>query len=96
MEAELLVYEPTGAVRPVEVKAPPRLATLRQINVGFIDNTKPNFDLLAKELGRLLKEQTGVANVTIRSKRAPSVPATEETYAELARTCNLVFTGSGD
>jgi hypothetical protein len=96
MASELLVYEPTGRVQPVHVAAPPRLTTLRGINVGFIDNTKPNFDLLAKELGRLLQQDKGVATVTIRAKRAPSVPATDETYDELARTCNLVFTGSGD
>jgi hypothetical protein len=96
METELLVYEPTGRVQPVHVAAPPRLKTLRGINVGIIDNTKPNFDLLAKELGRLLQLDSGVANITIRSKRAPSVPATDETYDELARTSNLVFAGSGD
>ena len=96
MDSELLVYEPTGRVQPVHVKAPPRLTSLLGINIGIIDNTKPNFDLLAKELGRLLQTEKGAASVTIRTKRAPSVPATDATYDEFARTCGLVLAGSGD
>ncbi|MBI3938449.1 MAG: hypothetical protein HY323_15845 [Betaproteobacteria bacterium] len=64
--------------------------------VGFIDNAKPNFDHLVDDLAELLVGKYGVGRVLKRRKRAASIPAPESMVSELADSCNLVITGSGD
>ena len=64
--------------------------------IGFLDNTKANFDVLARDVARELRERFGAASVTIRRKLNASTPAPPELLAFLAHECDLVFTGSGD
>jgi hypothetical protein len=72
------------------------LDTLRGKVVGFIDNSKPNFQHLADDLAALLTERYGVASVVRHRKRSASIPAPESVYADVAEKCDLVITGSGD
>ena len=69
---------------------------LRQVTVGFLDNTKSNFDRLATDLGELLRERYGVATVVHRKKANASTPAAAELIEELAKQCDVVFAGSAD
>jgi hypothetical protein len=64
--------------------------------IGIIDNTKPNFDVLADEMAALLMRDYGVASIIRHRKRAPSVPATEAMMREFQEKCDLVIAGSGD
>lgn len=64
--------------------------------VAFIDNSKPNFNHLADDLAELLVSRYGVARVVRHRKRAASVPALDEVYADIEANCDLVITGSGD
>jgi hypothetical protein len=80
---------PPGRARGV----PDRLDGRR---IGFLDNTKANFDVLAGHVARELRERFGAASVTIRRKPNASTPAPPEVIAALARECDLVFAGSGD
>jgi hypothetical protein len=98
MSATVTLYDPTAPRREPE-SADRREAVLTSLAgkvVGFIDNAKPNFDLLADDLGHLLVSRYGVARVVKRRKPSASVPATAEVIAELAETCDVVITGSGD
>ncbi len=79
---------PTESWRPLE--------TLEGKVVGFIDNSKPNFNHLANDLGALLRERYGVAGVVHHRKRSASIPAPDTIYADIAEKCDLVITGSGD
>jgi hypothetical protein len=72
------------------------LETLRGCVVGFIDNAKPNFEHLVDEVAELLVSKYGVSKVIKRRKRAASIPAPETMVKELAESCDLVITGSGD
>ena len=90
------VLSPVGQVRAENLTAPPLPADLSGLTVGFIDNTKHNFDRLADEIGTLLRERHGVKAVVRRRKGNAAVPAPPETLAELAKQCDLVFAGSGD
>lgn len=72
------------------------LASLRGAVVGFIDNTKPNFNCLVDELARVLVQDHGVREVLKRGKRVQSIPAPDPVLDELAAHCDLVITGSGD
>jgi hypothetical protein len=95
--AELVtLLVPVGEDRPPEVAARALPARLDDHHVGFLDNTKTNFDVLARGLGDVLRERFGAASVTIRRKANPSTPAPPELIASMAKECQVVFTGSGD
>jgi hypothetical protein len=64
--------------------------------VGFIDNTKPNFNHLVDDLADVLLRNYGVRAVLKRGKRVQSIPAPKEVIDELAHECDLIITGSGD
>ena len=81
----------TGAQRPWKA-----LDTLHGKVVAFIDNSKPNFNHLAADLGELLVKHHGVARVIHHRKRAASVPALVSVYADIEANVDLVITGSGD
>lgn len=72
------------------------LASLSGKVVGFIDNTKPNFNHLIDDLADILVEKYGVKKVLKRSKRVQSIPAPESVLAELREEADIVITGSGD
>jgi hypothetical protein len=64
--------------------------------VGFIDNSKPNFEYLVDAIAERLMAAHGVADVIKHRKLAASIPATEAILADVAARCDLVITGSGD
>ncbi|MEK7700944.1 MAG: hypothetical protein AAB418_02950 [candidate division NC10 bacterium] len=90
------VLSPVGQVRAENFTAPRLPADLTGLTVGFIDNTKHNFDRLADEIGTLLRARYGVGAIVRRRKGNAAVPALAGTLAELAKECDLVFAGSGD
>ncbi len=94
--SRIRVLSPVGEVRRQALAVPPLPPDLAGLTVGFIDNTKHNFDRLADEIGTLLRERYGVRAVVRRRKANASVAAPPETLAELAKECDVVFAGSGD
>lgn len=96
MTATERVFDPTA---PCEIQ--PRglhraLDGLAGKVVGFIDNTKPNFNYLVDDLADLLVGKYGVGSVIKRAKRVSSIPAPDALIEELSAKCDLVITGSGD
>ena len=91
-----LILEPAvrGGIARREAWRP--LDTLRGKVVGFIDNSKPNFNHLADDLAELLVSRHGVASVVRHRKRAASIPAPEPAMADIEEKCDLVIAGSGD
>ena len=97
MSATLTVLDPVapaGITRGRQAFHP--LDTLQGKVVGFIDNSKPNFNALVDDLAELLVARHGVVAVIRHRKRAASIPAPEEAIADVQRQCDLVITGSGD
>jgi len=91
------ILDPRGAGDAAPSLAPhAALGELSGKVVGFVDNTKPNFNHLVDALGDVLVSRYGVRALVKRTKRVQSVPAPEATLDELARQCDLVITGSGD
>lgn len=80
-----------GAQRPWQA-----LDSLQGKVVAFIDNSKPNFNHLAADLGELLLKHHGVGRVIHHRKRAASIPALDSVYADIEANVDLVITGSGD
>jgi hypothetical protein len=90
------VYDPTAPAPQATQNLRHSLSDLNGRVVGFIDNAKPNFNVLADDITVLLKARYGVKAVIKRNKRGASMPANAEVIDELARECDLVVTGSGD
>jgi hypothetical protein len=98
MTNTLILFDPTAPARPADegARASSVLSSLAGKVVGFIDNAKPNFGLLAGDIGELMKSQLGVARVVTHRKPSASVPARPEVIEALANECDVVITGSGD
>jgi hypothetical protein len=94
--ATITVLSPVGEQRQATLAVPPLPGNLRGLTVGFVDNTKHNFDLLIEEMGAMLKERFGVKAIVHRRKANAATPAAEEIIKGLAKDCDLVFAGSGD
>jgi hypothetical protein len=94
--ARIRVMSPIGEIVQERVIVPALPEDWTGRVVGFIDNTKHNFDRLAGELGALLRERHGVRAVVHRRKANASTPAAPELIAELSKACDVVFAGSAD
>ena len=94
--ARIRVLSPVGvpAAEAFTVPALPR--NWKGLTVGFLDNTKANFDRLTAEMGELLQSHHGVAKVVHRRKANASTPAAAEIIVALAKECDVVFAGSAD
>ena len=96
MTVNITVFDPTA---PDPSKGPlTRLALndLKGKTIGFIDNSKPNFNNLADDVGELLVSKYGAKAVVKHRKPMASLSITKEAMDDLAATCDLVITGSGD
>ena len=84
------------AVSKVSQEAPlPLPADLAGKTIGFLDNTKTNFDLLAQRMETLLRERFPLAGAVHQKKGNAATPAPPEALAALAGV-DLVVTGSAD
>ena len=96
MRARVRVLSPVGTVAAAGLAAPSLPREWAGRTVGFLDNTKSNFDLLTARMGDLLRDRLGVATIVHRRKANASTPASADLIAELAKTCDVVFAGSAD
>jgi hypothetical protein len=94
--ATITVLNPLGEPRRAPVAVPTLPADLRGLTVGFLDNTKSNFDRLVQEMGTHLQQRFGVRAVVHRKKANASTPAPREVIEALAKDCDLVLAGSAD
>jgi hypothetical protein len=90
------VLSPEGEARKAAFTVPGLPVSLSGTTVGFLDNTKANFDRLVVQMGALLHDGFGVKAVVHRRKANLAIPAPREMLEELASSCDLVFAGSAD
>ena len=90
------VLSPVGEVKLHVLAAPALPSDLRGKTVGFLDNTKTNFDRLVTDMGGLLRERFGVKAIVHRKKANAATPAARGILEEMAKACDLVFAGSAD
>ena len=96
MAGTVLLFDPTAPRRQDGPKVQRTLNGLAGKTVGFIDNAKPNFNVLVDDIADLLVSRYGVTRVIKRKKRAASMPAPEDVYKDYTEQCDLVIAGSGD
>lgn len=96
MSGSMLVYDPVAPCLTEARDSRRSLDALAGKVIGFIDNSKPNFNLLVEDLERILVEKHGVKSVIKRKKKSASRGAPEEVLNQLALEADAVITGSGD
>lgn len=94
--ALITVLSPVGEPRTAAMALPGLPADLRGLTVGFLDNTKSNFDRLVTDMGALMTERLGVARIVHRKKANAATPAARGLVEELAKECDFVLAGSAD
>lgn len=90
------VLDPRGATAQPPVSLNPLPASLRGLRLGYLDNTKWNYQLLNDHLDRLLEQAYGTVRQQYEHKRGPSWPATEAELARFRGDIDLYLTGMGD
>jgi hypothetical protein len=96
MSGSMLVYDPVAPCLTQPREGRKSLDRLAGKVIGFIDNSKPNFNLLVEDLSQILIEKHGVQKVIIRRKKSASQGAPEAVINELVAQADAVITGSGD
>jgi hypothetical protein len=96
MSSAIQVYEPTAPCLTQPQKSRQSLDKLAGKTIGFIDNSKPNFNLLVEDLSQLLIEKHGVKAVIKQRKRSASQGLSEAAMNELVAQTDAIITGSGD
>jgi hypothetical protein len=92
----ITVLSPVGELRAAAAAIPAPPIGLRGATVGFLDNTKHNFDRLVDGIGLALKERFGAARIVHVKKANAASPASPDIIAALGKECDLVFAGSAD
>ncbi|MFI5325904.1 MAG: hypothetical protein ACHQ7H_06690 [Candidatus Rokuibacteriota bacterium] len=92
----ITVLSPVAELRTATTAIPSLPADLRGLTVGFLDNTKHNFDRLVTGIGEALKERHAVKRVVILRKANAATGAAHSIIEQLAKECDLVFAGSAD
>ena len=96
MPSTIQVYEPIAPCLTQPQKPRQSLDNLVGKTIGFIDNSKPNFNLLVEDLSQLLIEKHGVKAVIKQRKRSASQGLSEALMNELVAQTDAIVTGSGD
>ena len=91
----LRVFDPTNERKAVGGKPALRPASLRGKTIGFISNGKEGTAGFFAHLGRMLRDEFGVADMIHLRKSNYSAPADPDIVDELRRW-QAVVTGVGD
>ena len=73
-----------------------RLSGLEGLKIGLIDNRKKNSDVFLEELGRVLQEQYGAAEVMTYRKISQSMPTPPPVLDEMAAECDAIIHAVAD
>ncbi len=94
MSSKISLFVPEGRVNAVPVSPAPQLGEVKGKVIAFMQNGKPNADILMSRLANLMKEKHGLAGALLRAKPRATEPA--EFIDELARECSGVVNAIGD
>jgi hypothetical protein len=91
------VLDPRGQVqKTAALQCNPIVMPLHARRVGILDNSKPNFRRLATLVAERFRAEGSVLEITHYRKENPAVGAGDRLLDEIARSADLVFTGSAD
>ncbi len=90
------IFHPAGQsqkVAPVQLN---EISSLEGRRLAILENGKPNFNRLATLLADRLGASHGLRFAGVYRKENPAVGATPQQLDEIARSADLVLTGSAD
>jgi hypothetical protein len=92
------VLDPAGQVQKLAaLQCNPITMPLQGRRLGILDNSKPNFKRLATLVAERLRDAGGsTVDIAYFRKENPAVGAGAELLDQIARSADLVFTGSAD
>jgi hypothetical protein len=91
------VLDPAGPTHKVAaVRCNPITLPLQGRRLAILDNSKPNFKRLANWVAERLSHAGPAARIAHFRKENPAVGAGSELLDEIARSADLVLTGSAD
>jgi len=90
-----IVLDPRGTVQTSGGRITERLDALEGATIGLLDNSKANADVLLDEVGHLLREEYGVAEIVVRRKDKSPIPA-DSIATQLHDQCDAVVNAYGD
>ena len=90
------IFDPTTAVKEQTIAFVPRPASLRNLRIGFVENTKFNSDTLLLKIAALLEKEYGAQSHIMRRKRTSGSPVDQEVLAEFTTQCDVAVAGVGD
>jgi hypothetical protein len=93
---ELTVFDPRGWVDAERVALAPRVAALKGLRLGILDNTKWNANRLLRKTAALLEAEHGVGAVSYYKKEGFSKVADPALVAVIAADNDIVLTAIGD
>ncbi len=96
MSDSIFILNPSSAGQCKDQQVRRALDGLKGKVVGFVDNSKPNFNNLVDDMAEFLLNHHGVSKVIKHRKTLASIPAPADVMSDLERQCDLVITGSGD
>jgi len=88
------LYDPTAEPRTINAQLAPRLATLKGMRAGILDNGKANAGTLMLAVTRILQERYGVTEVIKREKPVAGPPKPE--VLDALAQCDFALVGSAD
>lgn len=94
--AMIEVLDPAGEIQRVAPLTCNPVLSLEGRRLAILDNSKPNFKHLATLVGDRLREDCGIESVAYHRKENPAVGASAQLLDQIARTADLVLTGSAD
>lgn len=90
------VLEPLAETKTKRREVSPRLDGLENKSIGFLDNTKPNADILLAAVADLMTKKYRLANAIQVRKEHVIKTAGPQLLESLAERCDAVITASGD
>jgi hypothetical protein len=91
------VLDPRGQIQKTAILVcNPVAMPLQARRIGILDNSKPNFRHLASMVADKFRAAGSVADIAHFRKENPAVGAGDKLLDEIARSADLVFTGSAD
>ena len=93
-ETFTLVDPTTEAIVPA-FEGAPRIPTIAGANIGLIDDSKRNADVLLEEIAAVLTEKYEVNSISWLKKPSASKPADPEIIREMVSKCDYVLVAIG-
>ncbi len=94
MISKISLLIPEGRPQLVSIPLAPRLSDLAGKVIGFLQNGKPNADILLTRLAHLMRHEYGLEEFRSRAKPRPTEPAVF--IEEMAKECQGAVNAIGD